>query len=98
VSTEIESREAELMAAHAERMKLTGESLFKCVFYARWSGDLHDELERGGYEPRQFLAKKGDLIVWHANLVHGSATSTATEPPCSRRATRAPRRPAAPRD
>ena len=73
VSSEIESREAELRAAHAERMKLTGESLFKCVFYARWSGDLHGELERGGYEPRHFLAKKGDLIVWHANLVHGGA-------------------------
>jgi ectoine hydroxylase-related dioxygenase (phytanoyl-CoA dioxygenase family) len=71
VSSEIESREAELRAAYEERMKLTGQSLFKCVFYDRWSSDLDRELERGGYEPERFLADKGDLIVWHANLVHG---------------------------
>jgi len=73
VSSEIESRAAELTAAYGERMKLTGQSLFTCVFYDRWSGDLHRELERGRYEAQRFLADKGDLIVWHANLVHGGA-------------------------
>jgi ectoine hydroxylase-related dioxygenase (phytanoyl-CoA dioxygenase family) len=83
VSNEIGSREAELRAAYQERIRLTGESLFKCVFYDRWSDELHSELERGGYEPQRFLADKGDLIVWHANLVHGG--SPVSEPGATRK-------------
>ena len=28
-------------------------------------------VEEAGIEPVEFLAKKGDVLVWHANLVHG---------------------------
>jgi Phytanoyl-CoA dioxygenase (PhyH) len=32
---------------------------------------LSTAVEEAGIEPVEFLAKKGDVLVWHANLVHG---------------------------
>lgn len=39
--------------------------------------DYEDVIEalvkQKGYQPKEFLAKKGDVFIWHANLVHGGA-------------------------
>jgi ectoine hydroxylase-related dioxygenase (phytanoyl-CoA dioxygenase family) len=32
---------------------------------------LRAAVERAGIEPVEFLAEKGDILVWHGNLVHG---------------------------
>jgi ectoine hydroxylase-related dioxygenase (phytanoyl-CoA dioxygenase family) len=39
--------------------------------------DYEDRLEelvlKNGYQPKEFHARKGDVLIWHANLVHGGA-------------------------
>ena len=32
---------------------------------------LQDILKQNEFQPVPFLAKKGDVLIWHANLVHG---------------------------
>jgi ectoine hydroxylase len=34
---------------------------------------LEELVSAKGYEKKEFLAKKGDVFIWHANLVHGGA-------------------------
>ena len=38
-----------------------------------WSRWIHEEAARRGIEQQSFLAKKGDILVWHADLAHGGA-------------------------
>jgi Phytanoyl-CoA dioxygenase (PhyH) len=37
---------------------------------------LHQDAQRFGYPRGSFLAKKGDLLIWHADLAHGGAPIT----------------------
>jgi ectoine hydroxylase len=37
----------------------------------RYSRKIAEVAREVGIEPVEFLAKKGDLLVWHANLIHG---------------------------
>ena len=37
----------------------------------RWSRWLREEGERRGLELQTFRAKKGDILIWHADLAHG---------------------------
>jgi hypothetical protein len=30
-------------------------------------------VKREGYERRLFLARRGEVLIWHANLLHGGA-------------------------
>ena len=32
-----------------------------------------EQLQQGGFEPEPFVAKRGDVLIWHANLLHGGA-------------------------
>ena len=32
-----------------------------------------EQLQRGGFQTTTFLAKRGDVLIWHANLLHGGA-------------------------
>ena len=32
---------------------------------------MAQKIEEQGLEKKIFLAKKGDLLIWHANLFHG---------------------------
>jgi hypothetical protein len=41
--------------------------------YRDYESALRERVEREGYEKKFFLANKGDLLVWHANLVHGGS-------------------------
>jgi len=38
----------------------------------RWSGHTHDEVRRRGLQPVTVPASAGDLVVWHADLLHGA--------------------------
>jgi phytanoyl-CoA hydroxylase len=37
---------------------------------------LHDDASRFGHPRSSFLAKKGDVLIWHADLAHGGARIT----------------------
>jgi ectoine hydroxylase len=41
--------------------------------YADYEDVLEELVQTKGYEKAEFLAKKGDVFIWHANLVHGGA-------------------------
>ena len=42
------------------------------LLQAAWAA----EIESRGVEPVRFLAKKGQALIWHANLLHGGAPQT----------------------
>lgn len=41
--------------------------------YSDYEDVLEDLVLQNGYAKKQFLAKKGDVLIWHANLVHGGS-------------------------
>ena len=38
-----------------------------------WSAYIESEMRRRGIEAKTFLAGKGDLFIWHSDLVHGGS-------------------------
>jgi len=38
-----------------------------------WSDYMADEIDRRGLEEQRFLARRGDLFIWHALLLHGGS-------------------------
>ena len=38
-----------------------------------WSDYMADEIDRHGLEEQRFLARRGDLFIWHALLLHGGS-------------------------
>lgn len=41
--------------------------------YTDYEDVLENLVQKNGFEKKEFLAKKGDVLIWHANLVHGGA-------------------------
>ncbi len=41
--------------------------------YTDYEDVLEDLVIQNGYQKQEFHAKKGDVLIWHANLVHGGA-------------------------
>lgn len=41
-----------------------------------WSGHTHDEVRRRGLQPVTVPANAGDLVIWHADLLHGAEAIT----------------------
>jgi ectoine hydroxylase len=41
--------------------------------YVDYEDVLEDLVKEKGYAQKEFLAKKGDVLIWHANLVHGGS-------------------------
>ena len=39
----------------------------------RWADYMAEEVERRRLEEQTFLAERGDLFIWHANLLHGGS-------------------------
>jgi hypothetical protein len=37
----------------------------------KWHAYMNAEIEQHGFEKKTFPAKKGDVLIWHANLLHG---------------------------
>lgn len=42
-------------------------------YHARYEPYIRRIVEERGIEPHYFHAKKGDVLIWHANLVHGGS-------------------------
>jgi hypothetical protein len=42
-------------------------------YHARYEPHIRKLVEESGIEPHYFHAKKGDVLIWHANLVHGGS-------------------------
>jgi len=41
--------------------------------YSDYEDVLDDVIKNSTYSRKEFHAKKGDVLIWHANLVHGGA-------------------------
>jgi ectoine hydroxylase-related dioxygenase (phytanoyl-CoA dioxygenase family) len=54
------------------------------VYSERYEPAIQKLCEDAGYQKQTFLAKKGDVLFWHANLVHGGARRLS--PDASRKA------------
>lgn len=39
----------------------------------RWADYMADQVDRMGLEEQRFMARKGDLFIWHALLLHGGS-------------------------
>ncbi len=39
----------------------------------RWADYMAEQVEKRGLEETMFLAKRGDLFIWHAHLLHGGS-------------------------
>ena len=39
----------------------------------RWTAYIQDKMERRGIKGQTFIAGKGDLFIWHSDLVHGGS-------------------------
>ncbi len=44
--------------------------------HKRFLAQLHEQAKERGLKMESFLAKKGDILVWHADLAHGGAKIT----------------------
>jgi hypothetical protein len=42
-------------------------------YHAKYEPYIRQLVEERGIEPHHFHAKKGDVLIWHANLVHGGS-------------------------
>ena len=49
----------------------------------RYYGANQKRIEDGGFEPYRFLAKRGQVLLWHSNILHGGAL--VTRPDSTRR-------------
>ena len=43
-------------------------------YHARYEPYIRQLVDRHGLEPHYFHARKGDVLIWHANLIHGGST------------------------
>jgi len=39
--------------------------------YEKYEDKIEEIVQKSDYERKNFLAKKGDILIWHANLLHG---------------------------
>lgn len=71
VATMLERDGEALQRSYATRLAQSGESLEQCVFYDLWLNRISTYVRGVGLPMETFQARKGDVLVWHANLVHG---------------------------
>jgi hypothetical protein len=73
VRQEMQAKEAELLDRYKSRRGITKESLLTCYFYDQWLDEIYAALEAGKFQKQTFMVNKGDVLIWHANLVHGGS-------------------------
>ncbi|HEY8971287.1 MAG TPA: phytanoyl-CoA dioxygenase family protein, partial [Puia sp.] len=39
--------------------------------YIDYEDRIEEQIKQQSLQPEVFLAKKGDILIWHANLIHG---------------------------
>lgn len=42
-------------------------------YHAKYEPHIRELVERHSLEPHHFHARKGDVLIWHANLIHGGS-------------------------
>lgn len=42
----------------------------------QYEAKIEQVIQQNGFVPQPFVAKKGDVLIWHANLLHAGATVT----------------------
>jgi len=59
----------------------TGNSFIKLgdENYDNYEAKINSVIKEHHYTPQTFLAKKGDILIWHANLLHGGSPITNPE-------------------
>jgi len=55
------------------RRQLTGESLETCIFFDQWYDRIYKMRDEKGLSTKTMYAKKGDVLFWHGNLLHGGS-------------------------
>lgn len=45
----------------------------KAPYHDKYEPEIQRIIKASGVEPRYFMARKGDLLIWHANLIHGGS-------------------------
>ncbi|HEV3204976.1 MAG TPA: phytanoyl-CoA dioxygenase family protein [Gemmataceae bacterium] len=73
VRQEMHAKEAELLDRYKSRRGITKESLLTCYFYDQWLDEIYAALKAGKFKKQTFMVNKGDVMIWHANLVHGGS-------------------------
>lgn len=53
-----------------------GKLLLGSEAYEKYELHISDEIQRSIYSEKEFHAKKGDVLIWHANLLHGGKAIT----------------------
>jgi ectoine hydroxylase-related dioxygenase (phytanoyl-CoA dioxygenase family) len=48
-----------------------------------WHAYMDSQISKGGFVKKSFSAKKGDVFIWHSNLLHGG--SPIADPECTRK-------------
>ena len=46
---------------------------------ARYEDKIAEILAQSGIQPKMFLANRGDVLIWHANLIHGGSPITGKD-------------------
>lgn len=69
----IEDDKANLEERYKGRRKLTGETLETCLFFDQWYDRIYKVRDEMGLTTKTLLAKKGDVLFWHGNLLHGGS-------------------------
>src|SRR6516165_6315029 len=73
IRSQIATCEAKLIEQYKNRRQITNETLLTCFFYDKWLDEIYAALEAGQFQKQTYVAKKGDVLIWHANLVHGGS-------------------------
>ncbi len=67
----IEENKDHYETLYGDRIKMSGESIEQCAFFDEWLEGIHKTAADMGLTTKKFFAKKGDVLLWHANILHG---------------------------
>jgi len=71
IKNRIEEDREGIEKVYEARRKISSESLEQCLFFDNWLNRIYKAKDELGLKTVKFLAKKGDVLFWHANLLHG---------------------------
>ena len=50
----------------------------KPPYHEKYEPAIQELIKKSGISPHYFMAKKGDVLIWHANLIHGGSHCKGT--------------------
>ena len=51
----------------------------KAPYHEKYEPEIQKIIKKSGVKPHYFMAKKGDVLIWHANLIHGGSQCKGNE-------------------